>query len=873
MATSLFWRNSTATGVTVASRNGQGYTNLAGTANLGTSVLNCFNTRGSGATQIGTSTVAGPTPGVEFLTGSAIRMFITPMVATQITISSAITFNIWAFENNMSANAAINVRILLWRNDGSVSVVHTTTRTVELATSSAVNNWNETPTSFTINAGDRLMFVPFIDDAGTMAATFSATIDLSAGSAGVVGDTYVQFTENLTFADTGDPSGTTIYATDSAASGSINPGSATEKEVWTSRGGGVQTAVTNSVAGPTSKIQITATAGGTAVEWYTRPLQAVTLNGWVLVNMPARESAATVNGTMICEIAVVDGDGTNPVVWGQNGWGSSSTGELSPTAESVARFYVQGASTSIAAGKRLRIRFYIDDVYDGASLAMASGGTATLYYAGAAGATGDLYLTFPVTLAEHSAGESHDGTVTATGGGVGVLAGEKGAQSAPVLTGGGVVVAAVTTDRQPVIAATGGGVVAIVQTGAHNSNPIMTGGGVAVLVAGKDVSSSLTATGGGVGVLVVTKNGESAPVATGGGVAVLVTSGSHNQLATGTGAGVAIIGAEKAASGAPAATGGGTFVPVIETARSSVVVGTGGGVLTYTYDAGAGSENHEGTVTGTGGGVAVLAIQKGGESTVTATASGALQLVSMHGGAASVAGTGAGVLLSAGTKGGENATTATGGGVVVLVAAGARGGFLVATGAGIAQLVQTTDRNATFTATGGGVAVLVSGSQEQHSGTVTATGGGIAVLAFEAARAGTVVGTGAGVVLPDGQKGASLALTATGGGTHTSAGTAGKGSTVLATGSGIVITTHAGIHLGSAIFTGGGTLAVAAGTDRFASVVITGGGMSGIIAGPAVDWFGLLEPPEPVIEAGDQGRQLEPPGGTDVGIPGRLLEV
>lgn len=408
--TQLFLRSTGPEGGTNAEhqRNGEVYTRLNGTANCAWNALNLSTSRGSGMVNATASTVAGTTPGIEFLNGTnTVRTWHSPPIASAVTISGAITFNLWAFESAMNANAAINVRLYVWKYDGTVSLVHTTVRSTELGTSAAVQNWNETPTSFSLVPGDRLVVVPFIDDGGgTMGSGFTVTLDFSAGSAAADGDSYIDTTETLSF-HSSDPSGTTIYPTDSAASESINPGSATEKEAWTSRGAGVVSVVTNTAAGPTSKIQLTDSGGGTALEWYTRPLSAFTLSGPVMVNHRARQSSGSATCTMLCEIAIVDNDGTNPVVWGLNGWGQASGFELNPTTETAGAHYVVGPDTAITDGKRLRIRFFIDDVAGSAgAILMSAASTATFYYAGTSGgASGDTFLTFGQTLTEFVASD------------------------------------------------------------------------------------------------------------------------------------------------------------------------------------------------------------------------------------------------------------------------------------------------------------------------------------------------------------------------------------------------------------------------------------------------------------------------------------
>jgi hypothetical protein len=168
------------------------------------------------------------------------------------------------------------------------------------------------------------------------------------------------------------------------------------REAWTSRGAGVQTDVTNTVAGFTAPIQVTDTAGGTVVDWFTRPLTAFTLGGAVRVNVRGLESL-NANAGPRCEVAVVAGDGTGASVWATGG---SGTLPEFTTSEAARSFLIAGDDTAISDGQRLRIRFYIDDADTGYTAGMAAGGTVTLYYAGAAAATGDTYLTFTQTLTE-----------------------------------------------------------------------------------------------------------------------------------------------------------------------------------------------------------------------------------------------------------------------------------------------------------------------------------------------------------------------------------------------------------------------------------------------------------------------------------------
>lgn len=387
------------------------YTNLASSA-VGWDRIPLDTASGSGASNFIKATVNGPTDGLEL--GSYLAIWVSPPLAAAVTISGSITFNLYAYESAMQANAAINCRVMKLTPGSVWTEVHKTVRTTELGYSGAptLQSWSESPTSTAFAKGDRIVVIPFIDDAGTMATGY--TCYLSAG--GATYPSNLVFTETLSFAAT--PAGTTVYPT--VTSAGINPGSATEYEAWTSRGAGVQSAHTNAVTGPATAIQMTATAGGTAIEWYTKQLQAMTLSGPVLVHYRAADEAGDGLGdsgsTVICEIALCASDGTEVSVWGASGsgnannWAPYNYGGLYPVTETVGEFWVAGDDLTITDGQRLRIRLKIDDRSGGSGFANmnTSKDPIQLWYAGAAGATGDTYLTFSSTLAEYSAAGGDD---------------------------------------------------------------------------------------------------------------------------------------------------------------------------------------------------------------------------------------------------------------------------------------------------------------------------------------------------------------------------------------------------------------------------------------------------------------------------------
>jgi hypothetical protein len=191
----------------------------------------------------------------------------------------------------------------------------------------------------------------------------------------------------------------TYYLTDTAET--INPGSATEKKALTTPGTGSVNSVTNATSGPVTPIQVTATSGGTAIEWYTPPLNAFSLGGKAKFNIRGLEAAATLNASLKAEIAITAGDGSGATVWGIANVEAITTyglvGELN-ISDTAYFAWVSGDDTSISAGQRLRFRIFVDDCGSGA---LASGGNVTVTYNGAtASAAGDTYVILPAAVTE-----------------------------------------------------------------------------------------------------------------------------------------------------------------------------------------------------------------------------------------------------------------------------------------------------------------------------------------------------------------------------------------------------------------------------------------------------------------------------------------
>lgn len=375
--------------------SGSGSANLRGTASIWFP-MPLSTTRDNGVRNVATNTVAGATAGVEV--GSPFEWYSLPLAA-DVTISGSITWNLWASESNMSANVAINGRLeVVDGATGTITLIDQTARTTEVAvTTRAVNNFSETPAAgVACKAGDRLRVRIFGDDAGTMGSGYTFSFSWSGTTGGADGDSYLTLTENLTFV-TSEPAGTQVFLTDVASDVST---ASEDLVAWTSRGSGQVDIVTNTVSGWTNGVQLTRSGGGTVVDWFTPLLTAFTLSGTARVNLWGLESNGAAQAMFACEIARVDGDGTNPVVWGRNGWVQTSSTELGTFSTFALRSIVSGDDLAVANGQRIRIRVYLDD--STLSGPLVTGYTTTLMYGWTAGGSeGDTFVTFSQTLTEY----------------------------------------------------------------------------------------------------------------------------------------------------------------------------------------------------------------------------------------------------------------------------------------------------------------------------------------------------------------------------------------------------------------------------------------------------------------------------------------
>ncbi|HAT72589.1 MAG TPA: hypothetical protein DCS63_07220 [Elusimicrobia bacterium] len=178
---------------------------------------------------------------------------------------------------------------------------------------------------------------------------------------------------------------TTVYLGDTVSS--INPGDDDERRLNRLRGAALVTYTKNTMAGPVTPpntaTQITRTAAGTAIIWYSDPLDEVTISGNVSFNIWARESATQANAGLTGELLRASASGAILSVIAAV---HVPTVELGTSL--AARTWTKVPTpTALSNGDRLALRLHIDD---SPGSTMGSGRTVTMTIDGpTAGASGD----------------------------------------------------------------------------------------------------------------------------------------------------------------------------------------------------------------------------------------------------------------------------------------------------------------------------------------------------------------------------------------------------------------------------------------------------------------------------------------------------
>lgn len=188
MATKLFIRQTTAHKTGVAGRFDLCVP--AGTAAVEATV----NTTASGTEIQWTATAGGQ-----------VLEWISPPLAAGFTLATTdtMTFNIWARENNMSANIGGRARVFkLPVSGGALAELPGGPYDdgVEFGTADAVHNWTGVVSSNqTFVEGDRIVVRYYITNVGVMAGSFTGILSYDGPTGAADGDSWFQLNNNVTF--------------------------------------------------------------------------------------------------------------------------------------------------------------------------------------------------------------------------------------------------------------------------------------------------------------------------------------------------------------------------------------------------------------------------------------------------------------------------------------------------------------------------------------------------------------------------------------------------------------------------------------------------------------------------------------------------
>lgn len=186
-------------------------------------------------------------------------------------------------------------------------------------------------------------------------------------------------------------------------------GGAGQKLLSKTRGASAVSKVTNSVAAGTN-IQVTDTAGGQALTWFTPPLNGVTISGTVTVNLRGLESAAADNGGGGILVERTDGSGNVQSAILVDVTVPSTITEYSSVAESAKNGTYTPTSTTLNSGDRIKVTLKLR----AAGGTMGAGTVQNFIDGPTAAASGDCYVTFTEAIGIQVSAAGAE-TVTATG--------------------------------------------------------------------------------------------------------------------------------------------------------------------------------------------------------------------------------------------------------------------------------------------------------------------------------------------------------------------------------------------------------------------------------------------------------------------------
>jgi hypothetical protein len=288
--------------------------------------------------------------------------------------------------------------------------------------------------------------------------------------------------------------------------------------------------------------------------------------------------------------------------------------------------------------------------------------------------------------------------------------------------------------------ASGGGVAVAAQTTNRIASQLGTGGGTAVVGRSSARAALQTATGGGVAVATRTSARAGAAILTGGGTAVAARVANRIGSATGTGGGVVVAARTSSRAATQTGTGAGVATVARTSARSAVQTGTGGGQAAYSYSTSSGVVSKSGTAVLTGGGVAVVTRTSARQNTGILTGGGVAVSVRIAGRLRTQVLTGGGAAVPAPTSSRTTTRVLTGGGVAVKQSLAARAITRVLTGGGVVIATVAPIRSTSLVLSASGVAVAHATSQRLVIDSVS--GGGVAVYSWTRTAAALVGGRG-----------------------------------------------------------------------------------------------------------------------------------
>ncbi len=144
--------------------------------------------------------------GAVFAPGAVKQYWFSPALSANVTISGPITPNLWGMESSATCHAGFRYEVFKWTRMAGGIVLSlgksADNGATEWGTSASVRTGpvlNPTATNFV--AGDRIVVVLFNDDANGQTQTNGCNWTLDyGGPAGADGDSYFQFSENISFA-------------------------------------------------------------------------------------------------------------------------------------------------------------------------------------------------------------------------------------------------------------------------------------------------------------------------------------------------------------------------------------------------------------------------------------------------------------------------------------------------------------------------------------------------------------------------------------------------------------------------------------------------------------------------------------------------